>query len=167
MNAIRAMVAQQSDHRSWDIHINDIACALNNTVHTSTQNTPFNVIFGHNMVLHGRDYTKCIDVNVDEFPIDDKRRAVREFVKDQLKKAFERIKNTRNRRAGTRTIDVNKDTYLRNQKLSNAAEKYSKKLAPKYIPVEIMKKVGKDTYLVADTDGKYLGKYHSSLLMQK
>lgn len=167
MNAVRAMVAQQADQRSWDVHMNEITCALNNTVHTSTQITPYNVIFGHNMIMHGRDYTKCVDKNEEEFCVDDKRMAIREFVKDQLRKAFERIKNTRNRRAGTRIIDVNKVTYLRNQKLSIAAERFSKKLAPKYIPVKITKKVGMDTYLVADTSGKHLGKYHSSLLIQE
>lgn len=167
MNAIRALVAQQTDQRAWDGHIKEITCALNNTVHTSTQISPFNIIFGHNMVLNGRDYIKCVDKNEDEFQIDEKRKAIREFVKEQLTKAFERIKNTHNNRAGTRSIDMTKDTYLRNQKLSNAAERYSKKLAPKYVPVRITKKVGKDTYLVADMNGKHLGKYHSSLLIQK
>lgn len=167
MNAIRAMIVQQDDQRSRDIHIDEITCALNNTVHTSTHFTPFNIVFGHNMIVHGRDYTKCVDKNLDEFPIDDKRMAIREFVKEQLLRAFECIKNTHNHRAGTRVIDMSKDTYLRNQKLSNAAERYSRKLAPKYIPVKITKRVGRDTYLVADLLGKHLGKYHSSLLSQK
>lgn len=141
MNAIRAMVAQHTDQRGWDNHITEITCALNTTVHTSTQLSPFNVIFGHSMVLNGRDYIKFIDKNEDEFPIDEKRQAIREFVKEQLLRAFERIKNVHNNRAGTRSIDLSKDTFLRNQKLSNAAEHYSKKLAPKYIPVKITKRV--------------------------
>lgn len=147
--------------------MNEIACALSDTVHTSTGITPFMAVYGFNMIFNGNDYVLQVDKNGEELPSSDKRYAIRQYVRDQLLKAFERTTKIHNRWVGSRIIDFAKDTYLKNQKQSNAAERYSRKLAPKYIPVIIDRKVGKDTFLVSNFNGKPLGKYHSSLLLQK
>lgn len=94
-------------------------------------------------------------------------KVIQNLIGEQLLRAHARIARTHNKNAGNRIIDLTKNTYLKNLKLSNAGERYSKKLGLKFIPVNITKQVGKDTYLVSDKQGKHLGKFHASLLMQR
>lgn len=170
MNAIRAYVATQIDQRTWDADLNSITCVLNNHVHTSTDLSLFMAVHGRMMITNGKEYGSVIDpngMNESDDTHSDKMKVIRNLIREHLNKAFERISNIVNNRAGTRLIDPSKDTYLRNMKLSNAGERYSKKLGVKYLPVNIIRKVGRDTYLIADKDNKLLGKFHSSLLMQR
>lgn len=168
VNAIRSYVTQHDSQRIWDAELPAILCALNCHVHTSTNMTPYFALHGHNMILNGKDYAKIIDVNDEcEENMNDKLSAIRHMVREHLFKAYVNIERTVNKRAGTRMIDMNKDTYLKNTKLSNAGERYSKKLGDKYIPVRISKQVGENTYLISDKNGKLLGKYHASMLMQR
>lgn len=39
-NAIRSLVYKDLDHRKWDEQIDEIANAINNSVHTGTKETP-------------------------------------------------------------------------------------------------------------------------------
>lgn len=166
VNAMRAYVLENDSQRVWDENISSIACALNNTVHTSIHITPFYAVFGHNMILDGREYTALVDMNDDELPSNDKREVLITHIKERLSKAYERIRKNHNRNANERELDVNKKTYLVNKKLSNAGERYAKKLGKKYIPVKITKKIGSNTYAIEDENGKFLGNYHAKLLIQ-
>lgn len=98
----------------------------------------------------------------------DKFYAIREEIREHLLKAFEKSSRTLSKKAGNRSFDVNGDIYVKNVKLSKASEKYQKKkLGLKYIPVKIEKQLGNHTYLMADRNGKMLGKYLESMLIQK
>lgn len=169
MNAIRAYVTSQPDQRTWDEEIVLITCALNNHIHTATEMSPHFAIFGRDMILNGKEYAQIVDPNISHDPSthEERIRVVHNLIGEHLYKAHERIVKTHNVGAGTREIDLAKDTYLKNMKQSNAGERYSKKLDIKYIPVNIVEKIGSNTFIVADEKGKILGKYHASLLMQK
>ncbi|RYX87722.1 hypothetical protein EON73_00740, partial [bacterium] len=169
VNAIRAYVAQMPDQRTWDAEISTIACAINNHIHTSIDFSPYFSIHGHKMILNGQEYIRIVDVNNDSEneTHEDRMYVIRKQMSEHLLKAHERIMKTHNKIAGSRQIDLNKETYLKNQKLSNAGDRYSKKLGLKYIPVKIVKKLGSNTFLISDESGKVLGKYHASFLMQK
>lgn len=168
INAIRSYVIQQDNQRNWDAELSAIACALNSHVHTSTNMSPFFAFFGHEIILNGNQYAKVLDVN-DVFEEDksDKMVIIRHSIREHLFRAYLNIEKAINKRAGKREIDITKDTYLRQMKLSNAGEGYSKKLGEKYIPVTIVEKIGENTFKIADKKGKTLGIYHSSLLMQR
>lgn len=67
----------------------------------------------------------------------------------QLKKAYETSKQRYNLRSRDVSIDVGEAVYRRNFKLSNKANDFTYKLAPKYIPTTIEKKNG-SVYHVRD-----------------
>lgn len=168
VNAIRAYVVEQESQRVWDAEISAITCALNCHIHTSTNMAPYFSLHGHDMMLKGTDYAKIIDVNESyECEVNDRHAVIRQHIREHLFKAYQRIEKTNNKKAGGREIDLAKSTYLKNMKLSNAGERYSKKLGRKYVPVDIVKKIGENTYIVADKGGKMLGTYHASMLMQR
>lgn len=168
VNAIRCYVSQNENQRIWDAEIAAITCALNCHVHTSTDMSPYYALHGHDMMLSGTDYCRIIDVNdTCENDLNDRHVVIRQRIRECLYKAYTQIERTNNKRAGTRLIDLSKDTYLKNMKQSNAGERYSKKLGNKYVPVNIVKQIGTNTFMVADKEGKVLGRYHSSLLMQR
>lgn len=50
LSAIRAYV--KSDHAAWDIEFSKIGSALRNNVHSSTNLSPYYIVFGHNMFQH-------------------------------------------------------------------------------------------------------------------
>lgn len=168
VNAIRSFVITKENQRDWDANIAAIACAINCHVHTSTSMSPYFTLYGHDMILNGKDYSRIVEVNEPHGDnVSEKFQAIRESIREHLFKSFQNIMKQNNKKAGTRLIDMSKDTYLKNMKLSNAGERYSKKLGAKYIPVKINEKVGDNTYIIADREGKILGKYHASLLMQR
>lgn len=98
------------------------------------------------MILNGKEYVELVDPNIasDKSEIIENHRVIWNSIREHLHKARDCSEKT-NR--GSRTFDRNKDTYLKNQKLSNASERYSKKLGLKYIPVNIVKQVGTNTYI--------------------
>lgn len=167
-NALRSYCAQSENQRTWDVGIAAIACALNTHVHTSTKMAPYFAIFGHNMIVDGKKYEQVVDANSpNNLMSPDKFQAIRQSIREHLQNSYERSVKNMNKRASTRKFDVNGDIYLKNVKLSNAGERYSKKLGLKYIPVKITQCLGKNTYLVSDRNGKILGKYHESMLIQR
>lgn len=168
VNAIRSYVTQHQDQRVWDAEISAIVCALNCHIHTTTNMSPFYALYGHEMILNGGEYAQIVDVNdKSNEDLTEKHTTIRNSIREHLYRAYREIEKTINKRAGDRIIDMKKETYLKNMKQSNAGERYSKKLGLKYIPVNIVKKVGENTFIVSDKNGKILGKYHSSLLMQR
>lgn len=168
VNAIRCYVSQNDNQRIWDEEIAAITCALNCHVHTSTNMSPYYALHGHDMMLKGTDYARIVDVNdMCENEANDRHAVIRQQIRECLYKAYTQIERTNNKRAGKRQIDLSKDTYLKNMKQSNAGERYSKKLGNKFIPVDIVKQLGSNTFVLANKEGKILGNYHSSLLMQR
>lgn len=168
VNAIRSYVVQHEDQRVWDAEISAIVCALNCNIHTATNMSPFHALYGHEMILKGSEYAQIVDVNNNHCDdIIEKHATIRNSIREHLYMAYREIERTLSKKSGGRTIDLEKETYLKNMKLSNAGERYSKKLGPKYIPVKIVKQVGENTFIISDKNDKILGKYHSSLLMQR
>lgn len=167
-NALRSYVAQEENQRTWDNQIMAIACALNGHIHTSTKMSPHFSIFGRDMILNGKEYKYIIDANSTEEPMSvEKFNAIRQSIRECLLKAYETSTKNMNQKASGRKFDVNGDIYLKNTKLSNAGDRYCKKLGLKYVPVKIVQCLGQNTYMIADRDGKLLGKFHESMLIQK
>lgn len=166
VNAIRTFVVQQENQKTWDEKIPHIAHALNSTVHLSTDLSPFHIVLGRNPTTSGEDFKKIVDMNASKAIDEDTRANILNFVRENLYKSYLKSMENHKRRAVTRDLNLKKKAYLVNQKLSNASEGYSKKLGRKYVPIRIKKKVGTDTYLVENEEGKELGVFHAKLIVQ-
>lgn len=55
-NAIKSFFENDKSHRDWDIHLQEIADAMNNSKHTATDETPNSVVFGQKMPQHASEY---------------------------------------------------------------------------------------------------------------
>ena len=55
LSAIRSYLKE--DQREWDNNISQIACALRNSVHSSTKHSPYAVVFGNYKVDHASSYS--------------------------------------------------------------------------------------------------------------
>lgn len=51
--SIRAYIKNDTTHKKWDIHLPEIICALNTLKHSTTQKSPFEVLYGRPMKLSG------------------------------------------------------------------------------------------------------------------
>ena len=81
-------------------------------------------------------------------------------VKDRLHTAYERSARQYNLRRRPLEFSVNDRVWKRNFTLSNAANYYSAKLAPKFIPAIVVRKISALTYELKDDSGKNLGVWH-------
>lgn len=169
VNAIRSFVAQENNQRTWDVKLPAIVCALNGHTHSSTNMSPHFALFGREIMLNGENYSRIADVNSNqgEGMSQDKFHVIREEIREHLLKAHEKSTKNMDKKAGNRSFDIHGDIYLKNVKLSNAGDRYCKKLGLKYIPVKIEKRLGQNTYIIANREGKTLGKFHESMLIQK
>ena len=166
VNAIRTYVVQQENQKTWDEKLAHITHALNSTVHLSTELSPNFIVFGRNININGEDYKKIVDVNSREGTNEDRNDNIIKYVRENLYKSYLKSMENHNRKSNARELDLKKKAYLVNQKLSSAAEGYSKKLGRKYIPIVLKEKVGSGSYLVANEEGKELGIFHAKLIVQ-
>lgn len=58
--AIRTYVG--NDHRNCDAHLGEIACALRNSFHQSSKNSPYYTMFGLHMITQGSNYNLLRDL---------------------------------------------------------------------------------------------------------
>lgn len=52
--AIRSYL--KSDQRDWDKHIHEIMASLRSSLHQAIQTSPFQAVFGYDMIFHGSPY---------------------------------------------------------------------------------------------------------------
>lgn len=163
--AIRAYIG--SDHREWDAHVGEIAGAIRSTIHGSSGYSPHFLVFGQHPITHASEYRllkqlKSIDTgDVQVLPPSDRMDVVRERVTRNLQRAHERHTRTYNLRSRDSEFLPGQLALRRNFTLSNQAQHYNAKLAPKFVPCQIIKKVGYCRYETADENGRKLGTYHA------
>ena len=61
-NAIRAYIRDDTDHKSWDSHIQEIANAINHSCHSSTGETPYFINFCQYMAQNGKEYQESVEI---------------------------------------------------------------------------------------------------------
>lgn len=160
-NALRVFLREDVEHRKWDEKINEIANAINSSTHTTTQKTPYELNFGQKMPQHANDYHTHIDVNDQNSRDESVFQALRDKVQKRINEARE--KYTKRYDLRTRSIEYKVDdiVFRENTILSDASKHISKKLAPKRIKCEIVKKTGTNTYLLRDVDGGKEAVFHA------
>lgn len=163
--AIRAYIHE--DHREWDAHVSEIAGAIRNVVHGSTGYSPHFLVFGQHAINHASEYAllrklNCFDSgDTTILPPIDRMDVVRSRVIKNLEKAHKRHAQTYNLRSRQHEFLPGQLALRRNFTLSNQANHYNAKLAPKFVPCTIVKKIGYCHYQINDATGKGLGTYHA------
>lgn len=155
-NAIRCYIEGEK-HKQWDKYIVHIECAINTSVHTSTNQTPFEILFGKLHSLNGQ-----INAGGDERALAKKTfENIQKQVSDQLKNAYEKSKKRYNLRARPSAYSVGNLVYRKKCQLSNKAKGFSAKLAPRYIPCRITEVLGNNVYRLRDEGKDTTGVYHA------
>ena len=160
--SIRAFSSKS--HHEWDEHLHEYIAGIRSAVHETTKFTPYFMLFGQEMYLEGNylpigdDKIDNTDENVAK-PNDTTNRIIQE-AKKQIKKAQLHYKEQYDKHTRPVSYKLGEHIYRRNFKLSNAADKYSQKLADQWINSEIIEVIGDNIYLCKDFDGK-TGKYHA------
>ena len=91
---------------------------------------------------------------------------LRSKVLDQLRKAYE--KNVRHYDIATKPLcfELGEKIWHKNHVLSNQALHFSSKLAPKYVPGLVERKLGRYTYIIKDLETGQDSKYHANDLFK-
>lgn len=163
LSAIRSYL--KTDQRDWDLHLNEIGCAIRTAIHSSTGLSPNHVLFGRNIVLNGKTYDLLRELQVlgdSDVVVDTKMNfeKIRDDVAVHLKLASEKHSHTYNLRSKCRSFSVGQKVFVRNFVLSDAAQRFSAKLAPKFIKAIISEKIGNVAVRCVDESGKNMGVYH-------
>lgn len=158
--ALRSYVG--TDHRDWDLAIPKIACSLRTAVHESSKFSPYYINFGRNMVMNAEDYELPDFVRGCDFPEPrfSELNKVREIVKDNLGKAYDKYGRNYNLRSRNISYSVGDVVWRRNFILSDSAKNVCAKLAPKYIKCRVIERNGQNTYKLEDFNSKKFAIYH-------
>jgi len=151
--AISAYVKE--NHKKWDEKLPEIGYALRTCVHESTNFTPYEAVFGMKMRIQGKEHEQNSKASTKERL--DYLVNLREKVRDNMLKAHGRAKKYYDTRARERTFKVNDSVFVRNFKLSSAANQYSASTAQNWRAGIISKIVGASRYEVTATNNKIIG----------
>ncbi|KAL7725748.1 hypothetical protein ACLKA6_000639 [Drosophila palustris] len=107
--AVRSYINQ--DHREWDIHLTEISCALRSSLHQSLGCSPYRVLFGMDMITHGKDYKLLKKLTLLEEPItpldrSDNLAILRRDIQQNIRKAYDKNVAQYNLRARPKTAAV-------------------------------------------------------------
>lgn len=167
--AIRSYL-KDIDHRTWDQEIHKIGFALRTAVHEATGYSPTFLNFGRYVPTSGDYYGKLesvkdldlSDLNRNEYGAEiDKLPQLYADVRRHLAEAYSKNSKQYNlRKRPCQNYQVGDKVWKRNFVLSNRAEHFAAKLAPKFILCTVTKVVSKLVYELTDMQGKNVGKYH-------
>lgn len=157
----------KDNHRTWDLYLQKVACAIRTSVHEVTQQTPYFVNFGANHIISGGDHFRYPSEPEELNHFVSRRPEVfqklYDDIRERLRKAHERSKHFYNLRRRPVTYQVGDLVWVKNHVLSDAAKHFTAKFAPKFVgPFRIS---AKRSYLVYDVDCNGVKKsYHVSAM---
>lgn len=159
---LRAYVAE--NHRMWDSQLSKVACAIRTSQHEVLGVSPYYANFGRDMVTSGREVPLVEDGsgNVQDLgEIAERFKELRVDIGKKLEVASKRAAQAYNLRRRDVQYHPGDLVWRRNFSLSDAANYYAAKLAPKFVgPFEVKKRVSPWTYVLKDSKGKERGTWH-------
>jgi len=170
LSAIRMYLEQ--DHRDWDAYLPEIEVAIRNAVHSATGVTPFFAVFGQHMYLNGSNYRlarklrSLSDHEISSLEAKDRLAVIRDQVKQQLHKAYERSRQRYDQRARHLRLEPGQEVWRRNFVLSNFSKAFNAKFARKFLKSRVVRAVGTNAYELEDLQGRSLGVFHGKDLRQ-
>ena len=167
--ALRAYI--QKDQRLWDEYVGSVNCSLRKSIHSSVGKSPYEILFGQSMVLHGQDYKLMRELDLLNQPCfelnrSDQLEIIRSGIQEEILKAYNRNAKYYNLRSKPRELKVGQTVYRRNFAQSNLAANFNAKLAPISIKAVINKKLGNHYYELVDEQGKVIGNFHAKDIWQ-
>lgn len=171
---LKTMLASyvKNNHKTWDLYLPKVACAVRTAVHEVIGMTPYFANFGHEITLEGDRYSNTINAeNLENLTFSSREKLVsrvpgfsnvyRDIV-ERLKMAYDKAKSQYDLRRRPSTFEVGDTVYRRNYVLSDAVKQFNAKLAPKFLgPFIIHRKVSYSTYELADSSGVKKGVWHA------
>lgn len=166
--AIRCYI-KENHHKEWDKHLPEIRYAINSACHEVTGFAPSFLNFGRHIPISGKYYgeidsTEGIQLLPgDRLEFSNNLKCLAEIfekVKTNLNKAYQRNVKEYNLRKRDIKFNVGERVWRRNKVLSDAANNFSAKLAPKYVLCKIVKKVSRLVYSLENMDGSNAGEWH-------
>lgn len=168
---VRAMVMERAtDQRDWDVDIPRIQWAINTSVSSTTGKTPFFVVYGRQALNSGADYNRVVSENtrlqMSTQQIEEEFQKMREEVKVHMLEAQEKFRRQYDKKTRTTQFEVGERVWRKNRELSSAVEHIAQKLLPKYIPANIIARVGPETFLIRDEGKTGVTKIHANDLLK-
>lgn len=159
VTAIAALVG--TDQRTWDSNIYQIQFALNTAVNISTSFTPFMIVHGREAVVDGKIYGDSEDLDeitcssrVDYVEGLGELKEVFLKVEQELKKSHSRNAKYYNQHRRDIEFEVGDTVWRRTHFRSDAAKRFSYKLAPRFEKCKVIEKFSKLVYLLEDENGR-------------
>lgn len=166
--AIRSYI--RDNHRDWDKSIHKIALAINLSRQESTKYSPSFLTFSRNVPVDGSFYGIISD-NANNRPEISENLLDPEFsqkipeiykkVQARLYKSYLNSVPRYNLRRRDVKYQVGDSVWKRTFHLSRAADDFSAKLAPKFVPCVVNKVVSPLVYELRDLQGNILGNFHA------
>lgn len=155
----------ETDQTHWDTNISSIASALRNSVHATTEQTPYFTVYGQHMVQHAGAYPilknlKTIAIgDIEVTPPSEMRNEWNTKVREKLQEAQIRNARTYNKRAREVTFKPGQEVFRRNIQQSDATKNFNAKLAKQWIPSRVLRRKGANLYELEDRQGNHA--YHA------
>lgn len=153
----------EDKHKTWDQFLAKAGYAMRSSTHEVTQYTPNFVMFGRELrVVASAD--RQVD-GLDSFDAVARADVLQQIFGDiqrRLKKAYESSRHRYNLRRRDDAYRLHQQVWRKNYVLSNAANQFTAKLAPKFVgPFQISKVVSPWTYELSDSAGCRQGVWHA------
>lgn len=169
---LKTMLASyaKDNHRTWDVNLQKVACAIRTSKSETTKFTPYFINFGREMNLND-DLTEMtvdvpdeVDIKVDDGKLaNDRPRMFKEIfenVRTRMNEAMFRGKKNYDLRRRDTEFSVGQKVWRRNFAISDASKHITSKLNPKYLgPFIIHKKLSPWTYELKSDTGRSCGTY--------
>lgn len=169
---VKTMIASyvEEKHTKWDTHLAKIGYALRTATHEVTGYTPAYLNFAREIHTSGKVYGS-ISTQAGEVPEIKSRAGIQQSVNTlkevyqevnkRLQHAYEQSAKRYNLRRRPVQFCVGQIVYKRNFAQSSAPEKFTAKLAPKYIgPFTIVKKLSPLVYELENNKKRSIGYWH-------
>lgn len=161
--ALRSFV--RNDQREWDIYLSHINSSLISSVHSTTGKSPYQLVFGQNMVTHSNEYEILNNLNLlseadTKLSRDDEITILRNSIKNKVLAAYQRNLNSYNSKSKIKHFQIGQIVTRRNFAQSNMLKNFCVKLAPTGIKSIIIKKLGNCYFELEDFETKKKGVYH-------
>lgn len=164
--AIRCYI---NEHNQWDRELPKIRQAINTARHEVTGFSPSFLNFGRQVPLSGNYYGEVVSTADIEISPGDRESYAAELqgladvfreVRKKLHLSYQRNAKAYNLRKRDVSFEEGDKVWRRNKVLSDAANKFSAKLVPKYVLCTVRKKISRIVYALTNADGSDAGEWH-------